>query len=90
MMGAVSVRMNGLIGFPAGISAMVSVSAFITGDFFNILNAHTTGEQSHGNEETDNEDGNEHQDPCDGFKPAEAEGLENTGAEETNGCPPRN
>ncbi len=90
MVGAFSVRMDGLIGFPAGISAMVSVSTFITGDFFNVLNAHATGEQGHGNEETDNEDGDEHQDPCDGFKPTKTEGLENTGTEETHCSPPRN
>lgn len=87
-MWTVSVRMNGLIGFPTGVSTVMAVTAFITGYFFNVLNTHTTGKKSHGDEETDDENGDHHQDPCDGFKPAETEGLKNPGAEESNRTPP--
>ncbi len=85
---AVSVRMNGLIGFPAGVSTVVTVTTFVAGHFFNVLNPHATGKKSHRDEETDDQNGDQHQDPCDGFKSAETEGLENSGAEETHGAPP--
>lgn len=87
-MGTVTMGVNGLFGFPAGISTVVAMTAFITGYFFNIFNTHATGKKSYGDEETDDENGDHHQDPCDRFKSAETEGLKNPSTEESNRTPP--
>ena len=60
----------------------------ITGDLTNIVDTHAAGEESNGKEETNDEDGDCHENPCNGFQAAVAEGLEDTGSQNTDNEPP--
>lgn len=67
---------------------MMFTSASITGDLTNIIDTHAAGEEGNGKEETNDEDGDCHENPCDGFEAAVAEGLEHTGSQNANNEPP--
>ena len=61
--------------------------ALKTGDFAYVIDAHTAGKQSNGKEETDNKNRDGHKYPGNGFKSGVTEGLEYTGAQNSDNRP---
>ena len=59
-------------------------------NFANIIDSHTAGEQSNGQEETDKEHRNGHKYPGNRFEPNMTESLENASAEDCDGDPIEN
>ncbi len=66
------------------------VSAAIAGKLHDIFDAHAAGKERHCKEETDDEYGQHHENPCNRFEAAVAEALEYAGAEDTDDEPPKN
>jgi hypothetical protein len=73
-----------------GARSFVPVSAAIAGKLHDIFDAHATGKERDGKEETNDEYRQHHENPCDGFETAVAETLEHTGAEDADDEPPKN
>jgi len=67
---------------------LVAIPTAIAGNRHYILNAHAAGKKGNRHKEADDKNGNEHEHPGDGLQIAEAEGLEDAGAEETHKNPP--
>jgi hypothetical protein len=68
----------------------MTMTAAITWQLHDVLDPHATGEQSHRQEETNDKDGDQHENPGDGFKAAIAKSLEDTGTESSHDEPPDN
>jgi hypothetical protein len=60
----------------------------ITRNLTNIVDTHAAGEESNGKEETHDKNGNCHENPCNRFQTAVAEGLKHTGSQNTYNKPP--
>jgi len=59
-------------------------AATITGHTHNVFNPHATCKERNCQKETDDKDGNHHQNPRYGFEPTEAESLEDPRSENTD------
>ena len=68
----------------------MTMTAAITGQLHDVLNAHATGEQGDRQEETNDEDGDQHENPCDGFESTVAKSLKDAGTETPYNEPPEN
>jgi hypothetical protein len=66
----------------------MTIATTTAGQTHDVFNAHAAGKKSNGQEETYDQNGDRHEDPCNGFQTTKAEPLEHTGTEYSHHDPP--